>query len=55
MMFDEARGVMGIREIEYRVDRIPVGKGIPGKSSTDRILGKPHAGRQSPVIIYRVD
>jgi hypothetical protein len=44
--------VMGIREIEYQVDRIPVGKGIPGKSSTDRILGKTYAGR---VIIYRVD
>jgi hypothetical protein len=36
LMIDEARGVMGIWEIEYRVDRIQVGKGIPDKSSTDR-------------------
>jgi hypothetical protein len=30
MLIDKARGVMGIQEIGYRVDRILVGKGIPG-------------------------
>jgi hypothetical protein len=29
MLIDKARGVMGIQEIGYRVDRIPVDKGIP--------------------------